>query len=224
MRGFASEPRNKEASLGGSSAHARHSSWMWSSTAAMVAQGRTARFRVLSTSQVSPTPVRTWSAPHSAWTSSDSRPFLGSLAYQCSRVVLLDRATSVDQLGFSAPFIVKPRYGGSSIGMEVVADLDSAKALFGSSPHLQRGAVLEPYRQDLFDLNVAVRTWPSLELSAVERPERTTVGAEILGYADKYVGAEGMASAPRELPASIPVDLRDRLSDVARRTSRDSSA
>ena len=134
--------------------------------------------------------------------------------------VLLDRATSVDQLGFSAPFIVKPRFGGSSIGIEVVADLDSAKALFGSSPHLQRGAVLEPYRQDLFDLNVAVRSWPSLELSAVERPERTTVGAEILGYADKYVGAEGMASAPRELPASIPVDLRDRLSDVARRVAR----
>jgi D-alanine-D-alanine ligase len=134
--------------------------------------------------------------------------------------VMLDKETSADQLGFSAPFIVKPRFGGSSIGIEVVADLDSAKALLNASPHLQRGAVLEPYRGDLFDLNVAARTWPSLELSAVERPERTTIGAEILGYADKYVGAEGMASAPRELPAYIPEDLRERLCEVARHVAR----
>ena len=37
------------------------------------------------------------------------------------------------------------------------------------------GAVLEPYRPDLTDLQVAVRTWPSLELSAVERPIRAVL-------------------------------------------------
>lgn len=133
--------------------------------------------------------------------------------------VILDSSTTEDQLGFAGPFIVKPRFGGSSIGIEVVADLDSAKALFSASSHLQRGAVVEPYRDDLFDLNVAVRSWPSLELSAVERPERTTLGAEILGYADKYVGSEGMASAPRELPAKIPAELLERLKSVARRVA-----
>jgi D-alanine-D-alanine ligase len=133
---------------------------------------------------------------------------------------MLDRSTATDRLGFSGPFIVKPRFGGSSIGVEVVADLESAKALFGSSPHLQRGAVIEPYRDDLFDLNVAVRAWPTLQLSAVERPERTTLGAEILGYADKYVGTEGMASAPRELPAKIPAELQQRLEVVAQHVAR----
>jgi D-alanine-D-alanine ligase len=50
---------------------------------------------------------------------------------------------------------------------------------------------------------VAVRTWPKLTLSAIERPLRSDTSAEILGYSDKYVGGEGMASAPRELPAVI---------------------
>src|ERR1700722_5236595 len=133
--------------------------------------------------------------------------------------VILDSSTAADQLRFGGPFIVKPRFGGSSIGIEVVADLESAKALFGASAHLQRGAVIEPYREDLFDLNVAVRTWPALQLSAVERPERTTLGAEILGYADKYVGSEGMASAPRELPAKVPSELLERLTGIARRVA-----
>ena len=48
-----------------------------------------------------------------------------------------------------------------------------------------------------------MRTHPALELSAIERPLRATAGSEILGYADKYVAGEGMAAAPRELPAVL---------------------
>ena len=114
-----------------------------------------------------------------------------------------------NNIGFDGPYIVKPRYGGSSIGVEVVADESTARARLGANIHLRRGAVMEPYRPDLFDLNVAVRTWPAPEVSAIEKPLRSAPGAEILGYADKYVGAEGMASAPRELPAQIKPDLAD---------------
>jgi D-alanine-D-alanine ligase len=120
-------------------------------------------------------------------------------------------------VGFPGPYIVKPRFGGSSIGVEVVADLATASGRLAANPHLRRGAVVEPYRPDLFDLNLAVRAWPEPALSAVERPVRTTPGAEILGYADKYVGGEGMASAPRELPADLPDPLVTALHDVARR-------
>jgi D-alanine-D-alanine ligase len=52
-------------------------------------------------------------------------------------------------------------------------------------------------------VQIAVRTYPTLELSAIERPLRRAAGAEILDYADKYVGGEGMVSAPRELPAQL---------------------
>jgi D-alanine-D-alanine ligase len=111
---------------------------------------------------------------------------------------------ALDEAGFDGPYIVKPRFGGSSIGIDVVADLEVARARLGANVHLANGAVLEPYRGDLHDLQVAVRSYPARQLSAIERPLRSGVGSEeILGYADKYVGGEGMASAPRELPAKL---------------------
>jgi D-alanine-D-alanine ligase len=115
----------------------------------------------------------------------------------------------------SGPLIVKPRFGGSSIGIEVVEDWATACALAASSVHLRRGAVVEPYRRDAFDLNIAVRTWPDLHLSAIERPLRSPGSAEILGYRDKYLGGEGMVSAPRQLPADIPEALEKAIRDAA---------
>lgn len=122
---------------------------------------------------------------------------------------------TTSEVGFGGPYIVKPRFGGSSIGVEVVEDLATARARVGANPHLRRGAVLEPFRGDLFDLNIGVRTWPEPSLSAVERPLRSAPTAEILGYADKYVGGEGMASAPRELPAVLAQPLADELRRMA---------
>jgi D-alanine-D-alanine ligase len=119
-------------------------------------------------------------------------------------------------IGFPGPYILKPRFGGSSIGVEVVADLGTALGRLDANAHLRAGAVVEPYREDLFDLNLAARTWPRPELSAVERPLRSTAAAEILGYADKYVGGEGMASAPRQLPADLAPPVAAALIDAAR--------
>ncbi|MDQ6614035.1 MAG: hypothetical protein M3083_04645 [Actinomycetota bacterium] len=113
------------------------------------------------------------------------------------------------------PFIVKPRFGGSSIGIEVVEDWATACALAASSVYLRRGAVVEPYRAASYDLNIAVRTWPELQFSAIERPLRSPGSAEILGYQDKYLGGEGMVSAPRELPADIPESLEKAIRDAA---------
>jgi D-alanine-D-alanine ligase len=128
------------------------------------------------------------------------------------RVVLDPAAPEPD---FPGPYIVKPRYGGSSIGIDVVKDWSTAQARLTTNVHLRRGAVLEPYRDDLHDLQVAVRTWPTTVLSAVERPLGRKQAAEILDYADKYVGGEGMLSAPRELPARIDPGLERELRQVA---------
>ena len=118
-------------------------------------------------------------------------------------------------IGFPGPYIVKPRFGGSSIGIEIVEDEATAKALLRTSSHLRAGAVVEPYRPTSVDLNIAMRSWPSLQLSAIEKPERAGAG-HILSYADKYLtGGEGMASAPRELPAQIPELVEKRLRDIA---------
>jgi D-alanine-D-alanine ligase len=128
---------------------------------------------------------------------------------------LLEESTA--SLPFDGPYILKPRFGGSSIGIDVVADLATARARLASNPHLALGCVLEPYRADLSDLQIALRSYPALALSAIERPLRRSEDLEILNYRDKYVGGEGMVSAPRELPAVISAQ---RAEDIRRYTAR----
>lgn len=123
--------------------------------------------------------------------------------------------TETTALPFDGPYILKPRFGGSSIGIDVVVDLDTARARLSVNSHLAQGCVVEPFREDLVDLQIAVRTFPSLELSAIEKPLRRTAGAEILNYRDKYVGGEGMVTAPRELPANVSEARRDEIARIA---------
>ena len=114
---------------------------------------------------------------------------------------------------FDGPFIVKPRFGGSSIGIDVVRDLETAYARLRANAHLAQGAVIEPYRPDSIDLNVAVRAHPALELSAIEEPTRA--GSDIYSYKEKYVGGGGMDRAPRECPAQISSALETKLRGYA---------
>jgi D-alanine-D-alanine ligase len=125
---------------------------------------------------------------------------------------VLTEATSVD---FAGPYIVKPRFGGSSIGVETVADIETARARIGANVHLRAGAIIEPYKAEAIDLNIAIRSYPHVELSAIERPQRTQSDGTILDYRDKYVGGEGMASAPRDIPADIPAELAERIRSQA---------
>jgi D-alanine-D-alanine ligase len=136
---------------------------------------------------------------------------MGSVGIPTLSRVLLDATTTT--LPFDGPYILKPRFGGSSIGIEVVADSATARARLTSNPHFALGCVVEPYRSDLADIQIAVRTYPTLNLSAIERPIRRNDQTEILDYTDKYVGGEGMVSAPRELPAVMP----DAQADAVRR-------
>jgi D-alanine-D-alanine ligase len=129
-------------------------------------------------------------------------------------------SASTADLGFPGPYILKPRFGGSSLGIDLVEDLTTAVHRLEANPHLRRGAVVEPYRPDLFDLNIAVRVWPDLSLSAIEKPFKSSATAEILNYTDKYVGGEGMASAPRELPAVLAVALAAALRSAAAEIAR----
>jgi D-alanine-D-alanine ligase len=128
-----------------------------------------------------------------------------------------DEAVPPSWEGYAGPYIVKPRFGGSSIGIEVIEHwADVVRYLRMGGPHTARGLVVEPYVTGAHDVNVAVRSHPALELSLFERALRSAGTGEILSYSDKYLGGEGMVSAPRELPARLAPGLRDQLAGAAR--------
>ena len=135
----------------------------------------------------------------------------------CRALPRLALTSDLEALDFAGPYIVKPRFGGSSIGIDVVADLETAKARLNTNPHLRAGAVIEPYREDLDDLQVGVRRHPTVTLSAIERPlKAASASGDILNYTDKYGGGEGMASAPRELPARVAPAVGEAITAMAR--------
>ena len=137
---------------------------------------------------------------------------LGAVAAGAGIAVLPRVAAAADDgwaPPFPAPYIVKPRFGGSSIGIATAADAEAVRALVHSSVHLRAGAVVEPYRPDSVDLEIAVRTYPTLALSAISKPERTGTAGEIYSYQQKYVGGEGMVSAPRQMNPQLPPGTAD---------------
>lgn len=123
------------------------------------------------------------------------------------------------QPDFEPPYIVKPRFGGSSIGIEVVDDYATAVALTTTSPYLREGAVIEPYRKDLFDLNISFVTFPEFATSLVEKPTRSATTA-IYDYSNKYMAADGLTNAPRELPAQVPDSVTQAMQDACLRVQQ----
>jgi D-alanine-D-alanine ligase len=134
---------------------------------------------------------------------------------KCAGLPTLERcAVTEAEPGFDGPYIVKPRYGGSSIGIEVVDDWGTAVALAGSNVHLRQGAVAEQFLSGAVDLNMAFRTAPEFAVSLLERPLRPEEG--IYSYQDKYMQSEGLLAAPRELPAVVPDAVSQRAQELAR--------
>lgn len=119
--------------------------------------------------------------------------------------------------GFDGPFIVKPRFGGSSIGIEVAEDWDTVLALKGASSYFDQGAVVEPFLEGSRDLQVAVRTYPGLQISAVEAPARSEAG--IYSYDQKYLAWGGEVSGGRELPATLDDSVEKNILDLATRVT-----
>ena len=119
--------------------------------------------------------------------------------------------------GFGGPFIVKPRFGGSSIGIEVAEDWGTVLALKKASRYFDQGAVVEPFLNGSRDLQVAVRTYPQWELSAVEAPARSAEG--IYSYDQKYLAWGGEVSAGRELPATMEPAVAGQVSEMSRRVT-----
>jgi D-alanine-D-alanine ligase len=86
--------------------------------------------------------------------------------------------------------------------------------------------VVEPYRPELADLNISFRTFPSLEVTALERPLRAKGDdpSGLYSYAEKYLSGDadsevGLSSAPREFPAKVAPAVAELAADLARRVA-----
>ncbi len=114
------------------------------------------------------------------------------------------------EIALDTPWVVKPRFGGSSIGVQVgVEDVETARALAA------RGTfVAQRYLAGWHDVNVSVRAHPSFQVTPAEKPVRGDDA--IYDYRSKYLGGrDGMESAPRELPAVLPSHIRDEIERCA---------
>lgn len=138
--------------------------------------------------------------------------FAASLGLPVARRIVLNGTTALTET-FDGPFVLKPRFGGSSLGVELVDTLEDATTFIRSKSLYAAGAYVEELKEGWFDINVAIRSYPTLELSQFERPIGKGVGA--LSYEDKYVAREGMAGAARELPAKIDPGLQEQMSAAA---------
>jgi D-alanine-D-alanine ligase len=117
---------------------------------------------------------------------------------------------------FPAPFIVKPRFGGSSIGIEVAADVAAVHGLLRNSVHLRAGAVVEPFRPDSTEVQIAVVAHPELRLSNLLAPKQSTGASSFYSYRDKYVPGEGMHAAQGEIDPTLPDGMAEGLRHAAR--------
>jgi D-alanine-D-alanine ligase len=122
--------------------------------------------------------------------------------------------------GWDPPYIVKPRYGGSSIGIEIVSDRETALDLLQTSPHMRSGGVVEPFLEGCRDYLIAARSYPELQLSAIEAPVRDAAAAHIYNYAQKYLSGGGLEGSARELPAQLPAAVERTIRDTAAAVAR----
>lgn len=116
---------------------------------------------------------------------------------------------SADPPPFDGPYILKPRFGGSSIGIEIVDDHATARALASSSPHHVDGTVVEPFVAGVRDLQVAIRFHPEPQTSMIEEPVQGSGG--VYSYQQKYLAwdeASGVANPRAELAPAVDAEVR----------------
>ena len=114
---------------------------------------------------------------------------------------------------FEGPYIMKPRFGGSSIGVEVVNEYDTALKLANGSKLYQQGATVEKFLEDSVDYLVALRTYPQVEFSEIEKPIRSN-NFELFSYQDKYLENGGLEGSKRELPAQLPKNIEKEIINI----------
>ena len=115
---------------------------------------------------------------------------------------------SKEKVTFQGPYILKPRFGGSSIGVEVVNDYESVLKIIESSDLYAQGAVIEKYLENSEDILIGVKNYPSFNVSEIEKPIKNDT---LFSYSEKYLENGGLEGSKRELPANIDEDKKNKI-------------
>ena len=125
------------------------------------------------------------------------------------------------EAALSYPLIVKPASLGSSIGVSRAASRDELRQALELATGFASRVMAEAAVTPLRELNCAVLgAGGQAEVSCIEEP---LAAAEVLSFADKYLGqagGKGMSGAKRRIPADIDSALAAQIADMSRRAFR----
>ena len=114
---------------------------------------------------------------------------------------------------FQGPYILKPRFGGSSIGVEIVEDYQTALSITKNSTLYNQGSILQPFLEESDDLLIGVRTYPNIDYSDIEKPIRSS-NNDMFSYKDKYLENGGLEGSRRELPAKVDSLVKNQIIEI----------
>lgn len=147
--------------------------------------------------------------------------------YEDDKDKVLDKVTK----NLKFPMIVKPATLGSSVGIKVAKTMEELVEAIDDAVSYDKRIVVEQVVSNLLEVNISVLgNYENQKVSAIERVIPTK---DMLTYADKYIGSskskgklkgrpsgvksKGMLSASREIPASLPKNLKEEVEQVATR-------
>jgi D-alanine-D-alanine ligase len=126
---------------------------------------------------------------------------------------------NAEKLGY--PLVVKPVHLGSSIGVEIVKNMEELTNAVETAFRYDAHLLIEEAISPLMEINCSVLGTPQgCRASVCERPLGKD---ELLSFKDKYMGDEatkGMASASRIIPADIDDELADQIRSVSKKIFR----
>lgn len=129
---------------------------------------------------------------------------------KANNLPVLDKFRVIDgsSIDFDGPYVLKPQFGGSSIGVEVVRDYETALKIVSSSDLYNQGALIEKYIENADDLLIGVRNYPKFNYSEIEKPIRNS---NLFSYEDKYLNNGGLEGSKRELPAEMSENIKSKI-------------
>ncbi|MGI6329783.1 MAG: D-alanine--D-alanine ligase family protein [Bacilli bacterium] len=137
--------------------------------------------------------------------------------YQENKSLVLEK---IKKLKF--PVILKPSRLGSSVGINIVTDINKLEEAIEDTLQYDPKVVVEEMVENLIEVNCSVLG--NYTYQQTSELEEVMSSEEFLTYQDKYLGStkggksEGMASTNRVLPARIDDKLRKEVRDLAKDT------